>query len=161
MCVVPGVCGFAAFSPRLDANGNSTRGVLVARSVSEILGLHVLHQGGGKPGNDGSRSKKSHPARKKMLAAARAETAHHSDRSLHLSDRDLREPGDARAGSQRDLVGSGRDLRARPSDRDVRLTPRGRPARIEPLANFGGEHAGDEESKGGDPQDDVRLAEEP
>lgn len=42
MCVVPGVCGFAVFSPRLDTNGNSARGVLVAAAMSEQLGLHVL-----------------------------------------------------------------------------------------------------------------------
>jgi len=40
--VVPGVCGFATFSPRLDENGNSVRGVAVAKAMSEALGLHVL-----------------------------------------------------------------------------------------------------------------------
>jgi len=49
MCVVPGVCGFAVFSPRLDANGNSTRGVLVAAAMSETLGLHVLKQQDRRP----------------------------------------------------------------------------------------------------------------
>jgi len=42
MCVVPGVCGIAVYSPRLDENGNTTRGVLVAKACSEKLGLHVL-----------------------------------------------------------------------------------------------------------------------
>ena len=40
--VVPDVCGFAVFSPKLDMHGNSTRGVLVAKALSETLGLHVL-----------------------------------------------------------------------------------------------------------------------
>jgi len=42
MCVVPGVCGVGIFSPKLDTNGNSTRGVLVATLMSSALGLHVL-----------------------------------------------------------------------------------------------------------------------
>eukprot|EP00928_Gymnodinium_smaydae_P020245 TRINITY_DN17825_c0_g4_i1.p1 TRINITY_DN17825_c0_g4~~TRINITY_DN17825_c0_g4_i1.p1 ORF type:complete len:678 (+),score=185.26 TRINITY_DN17825_c0_g4_i1:177-2210(+) len=42
MCVVPGVCGIGIFSPRLDVNGNSHRGVLVATAMSKALGLHVL-----------------------------------------------------------------------------------------------------------------------
>jgi len=42
MGVVPGVCGFAVFSPCLDQHGNSTRGVLVAKELSNSLGLHVL-----------------------------------------------------------------------------------------------------------------------
>eukprot|EP00933_Yihiella_yeosuensis_P019766 TRINITY_DN15966_c0_g1_i1.p1 TRINITY_DN15966_c0_g1~~TRINITY_DN15966_c0_g1_i1.p1 ORF type:complete len:812 (+),score=176.22 TRINITY_DN15966_c0_g1_i1:55-2436(+) len=45
--VVPGVCGFATFSPRLDQNGNSVRGVEVAKAMSEALGLHVLKGGKG------------------------------------------------------------------------------------------------------------------
>jgi hypothetical protein len=45
MGVVPGVCGFAVFSPRLDEHGNSVRGVHVAQALSESLGLHVLKQG--------------------------------------------------------------------------------------------------------------------
>ena len=48
MGVVPGVCGFAVFSPRLDEHGNSVRGVHVAQALSKSLGglgLHVLKQG--------------------------------------------------------------------------------------------------------------------
>jgi hypothetical protein len=58
MCVVPGVCGFAVFSPRLDENGNSTRGVAVAAAMSESLGLHVLKQNGGgaKAAGDGAKA---------------------------------------------------------------------------------------------------------
>mmetsp|Transcript_24906 Transcript_24906/g.76899 ORF Transcript_24906/g.76899 Transcript_24906/m.76899 type:complete len:102 (+) Transcript_24906:82-387(+) len=44
MCVVPGVCGIGIFSPRLDENGNSTRGVEVAAAMSKELGLHVLRK---------------------------------------------------------------------------------------------------------------------
>jgi len=43
--VVPGTCGFATFSPRLDPNGNSVRGVAVAEAMSKALGLHVLSGG--------------------------------------------------------------------------------------------------------------------
>lgn len=50
--VVPGVCGFATFSPRLDENGNSLRGVAVAKAMSEALGLHVL--GGSRAGHSSS-----------------------------------------------------------------------------------------------------------
>jgi len=42
MGVVPGVCGIAVFSPRLDQNGNSFRGVEVAKLISERFDLHVL-----------------------------------------------------------------------------------------------------------------------
>jgi hypothetical protein len=45
MGVVPGVCGIAVFSPRLDENGNSFRGVQVAKAVSEKFDLHVLKTG--------------------------------------------------------------------------------------------------------------------
>ncbi|KAJ1455703.1 beta-lactamase/transpeptidase-like protein [Pelagophyceae sp. CCMP2097] len=63
MCVVPGICGFAAFSPRLDQNGNSTRGVLVARELSDVLSLHVLHKGGeGGPSKDKAPSKNEAPS---------------------------------------------------------------------------------------------------
>jgi urea transport system substrate-binding protein len=55
--VVPGVCGFATFSPRLDENGNSVRGVLVAKAMSEALGLHVL--GGGPKGQGGKKTEKA------------------------------------------------------------------------------------------------------
>ena len=42
MGVVPVVCGFAVLSPKLDEHGNSTRGVMVAKELSDALGLHVL-----------------------------------------------------------------------------------------------------------------------
>lgn len=40
--VLPGQLGIGVFSPRLDARGNSTRGVAVCRALSEDLGLHSL-----------------------------------------------------------------------------------------------------------------------
>lgn len=46
LAVVPGVAGIAVFSPRLDSRGNSVRGVLVCRELSERYGLHVLEPGG-------------------------------------------------------------------------------------------------------------------
>lgn len=42
IAVVPGVAGIAVFSPPLDDRGNSVRGVLVCRELSERYGLHVL-----------------------------------------------------------------------------------------------------------------------
>ena len=38
----PGKGGFGAFSPLLDAEGNSVRGVLAARQISRELGLDIL-----------------------------------------------------------------------------------------------------------------------
>ncbi|NNG21065.1 glutaminase A [Naumannella sp. ID2617S] len=40
--VVPGRCGIAVHSPRLDQHGNSVRGILAFERMSEDLGLHVL-----------------------------------------------------------------------------------------------------------------------
>jgi glutaminase len=40
--VVPGRCGIATFSPPLDAKGNSVRGVLAFRELSERFGLHCF-----------------------------------------------------------------------------------------------------------------------
>jgi glutaminase len=40
--VVPGVCGIGIFSPPLDARGNSVRGILVAKELSQRFGLHVF-----------------------------------------------------------------------------------------------------------------------
>jgi len=53
LCVVPGVCGIGIFSPKLNRDGNTTRGVSVAKELSEKLGLHVLKQDEG----DGSSHK--------------------------------------------------------------------------------------------------------
>ena len=43
--VVPGQFGIAAFSPRLDAKGNSARGIQVFRELSERFGLHIFEAG--------------------------------------------------------------------------------------------------------------------
>jgi glutaminase len=40
--VLPGQLGIGVYSPLLDARGNSVRGVLLCRSLSERLGLHFL-----------------------------------------------------------------------------------------------------------------------
>lgn len=45
LAVVPGKMGIAIFSPRLDASGNSVRGKLVCRSLSQMLGLHLFQAG--------------------------------------------------------------------------------------------------------------------
>jgi glutaminase len=42
IAVVPGQMGIAVFSPRLDARGNSVRGIQVCRALSERLGLHMF-----------------------------------------------------------------------------------------------------------------------
>lgn len=41
--VLPGQLGIAVFSPRLDAVGNSTRGVAVFKQLSKDLRLHFVH----------------------------------------------------------------------------------------------------------------------
>ncbi len=45
VAVLPGQLGIGVYSPLLDARGNSVRGVLVCRSLSERLGLHFLTVG--------------------------------------------------------------------------------------------------------------------
>jgi glutaminase len=42
LAVLPGQLGIGVYSPRLDAKGNSVRGILVCRSLSQRLGLHFL-----------------------------------------------------------------------------------------------------------------------
>ncbi len=42
LAVVPGKMGIGVFSPGLDANGNSVRGIRVCQELSERLGLHVF-----------------------------------------------------------------------------------------------------------------------
>jgi glutaminase len=49
VAVVPGLAGIAVFSPPLDAKGNSVRGVLVCRELSDRFGLHVFESGFGGP----------------------------------------------------------------------------------------------------------------
>ncbi len=45
LAVLPGRLGIAVFSPRLDARGNSARGVAVCRELSKSLGLHLVRPG--------------------------------------------------------------------------------------------------------------------
>ena len=42
LAVLPGRLGIAVFSPRLDAKGNSVRGIAACRRLSQDLGLHVF-----------------------------------------------------------------------------------------------------------------------
>jgi glutaminase len=42
IAVMPGRFGVAIYSPRLDENGNSTRGIAVCRQISSDFGLHVF-----------------------------------------------------------------------------------------------------------------------
>ncbi len=43
--VIPGQFGIGTFSPPLDAKGNSTRGILAFRELSERFGLHAFESG--------------------------------------------------------------------------------------------------------------------
>ncbi|MEU1429827.1 glutaminase A [Nocardia sp. NPDC005746] len=43
LAVLPGQIGIAVYSPRLDANSSSVRGVKACRELSTRLGLHFLH----------------------------------------------------------------------------------------------------------------------
>lgn len=45
MLVVPGVMGLAIWSPRLDKNGNSVRGVAFAQKLVDQLPLHIYDRG--------------------------------------------------------------------------------------------------------------------
>ena len=45
LAVLPGRLGIGVFSPRLDANGNSVRGVAVCRDLSRELSLHLVRPG--------------------------------------------------------------------------------------------------------------------
>jgi len=42
IAVLPGRFGVAIYSPRLDENGNSTRGIAVCRQISRDFGMHVF-----------------------------------------------------------------------------------------------------------------------
>ena len=42
VAVLPGQFGLAVFSPRLDAKGNSVRGIAVCRALSGEFGMHML-----------------------------------------------------------------------------------------------------------------------
>src|SRR6201999_3861826 len=42
VAVLPGQLGIGVYSPLLDNKGNSVRGVLMCRSLSQRLGLHFL-----------------------------------------------------------------------------------------------------------------------
>lgn len=44
VAVSPSQFGIGMFSPRLDARGNSVRGVAASRAISERFSLHVMHQ---------------------------------------------------------------------------------------------------------------------
>jgi len=50
LVVVPGQLGFATFSPPVDANGNSVRGLRACRDLVRDLGLHPLRGDGARPG---------------------------------------------------------------------------------------------------------------
>jgi glutaminase len=43
LAVLPGQLGIGVFSPRLDAHGNSVRGIQACRELSDHFGLHMFH----------------------------------------------------------------------------------------------------------------------
>ncbi|MFK5635493.1 MULTISPECIES: glutaminase A [unclassified Ornithinimicrobium] len=45
IAAVPGRCGIAAYSPRLDTHGSSVRGILALEKLSGELSLHLLRPG--------------------------------------------------------------------------------------------------------------------
>lgn len=49
VAVLPGQFGLAVFSPRLDAKGNSVRGIKVCEAISSALHLHIFHGLRGSP----------------------------------------------------------------------------------------------------------------
>ena len=60
LAVQPGRIGIGVFSPRLDAQGNSVRGIAVCRELAADLGLHLFDAvaargAGGAPGDDAAR----------------------------------------------------------------------------------------------------------
>lgn len=74
LAVLPGQLGIGVFSPRLDARGNSVRGVAVCKELSDEFGLHFLHV---------ARSSRSALHGQYSLAAVR------SKRRRSAADRDL------------------------------------------------------------------------
>jgi glutaminase len=42
LLVIPGQAGIAIYSPRIDGNGNSVRGVAAAHEIAEAFGLHIF-----------------------------------------------------------------------------------------------------------------------
>src|SRR4029078_6058573 len=45
IAVLPGQCGIGVFSPRLDPQGNSVRGVNVCKELAASLSLHLVNSG--------------------------------------------------------------------------------------------------------------------
>jgi glutaminase len=45
VAVVPGQLGIGIYSPLVDAQGNSVRGLCVCRDLSERFGLHIFESG--------------------------------------------------------------------------------------------------------------------
>ncbi|MBR7744607.1 glutaminase [Phycicoccus sp. BSK3Z-2] len=55
--VLPGQVGLAVFSPRLDAHGNSARGVAMMERMSDDMGLHLMEAG--RPSRSALRERQS------------------------------------------------------------------------------------------------------
>ncbi len=75
VAVVPGQFGLAVWSPRLDAVGNSVRGVNLCKALSQKLGLHMLRPASASP---------ELIRRKTSLASLRSKWLRQSDHSRLL-----------------------------------------------------------------------------
>jgi glutaminase len=75
LAVLPGQLGIGVFSPRLDARGNSRRGVAVCTDLSQELGMHCLRV---------TRSSQSALRGERTLAAVRSKRRRSSAEVAHL-----------------------------------------------------------------------------
>jgi glutaminase len=48
VAVVPGSIGIGTYSPRLDAKGNSVRGIKVCQDLADRFGLHIFDAAGNR-----------------------------------------------------------------------------------------------------------------
>jgi glutaminase len=81
LAVMPGQLAVAVFSPRLDARGNSVRGVAVCEAFSEDLELHFLRAP--RPAISAVRARftaRSFPSKRRRLDVERDALAAHGDR---------------------------------------------------------------------------------
>lgn len=130
LVVVPGRLGIAVFSPPLDANGNSVRGVRVCRDLVRDLGLHPLRGDGPSAGpirasyrlSDVGSKRGRTPAQRSALAVA-------GSRCLVL------ELQGGLSFLAPDVIAQAVDeAAARPDGLDLLVLDVGRVARIEPAA---------------------------
>jgi glutaminase len=81
LAVQPGRLAIAVFSPRLDAQGNSARGVAVCRAIAEDLRLHVLD------GSDRAMSPVRRSLTRRMVASKKRRSEAASEHLKRVGDR--------------------------------------------------------------------------